>query len=188
MKVSQKFSIKGSLVLKCAVAAVLMIVESYFVYTHFRVVNGLSSIQGIPLILRKAYFGTDMISVVATFFLTGKQNITLSAIHFIVHSTACLHLFEMYQNVFYQEVFRLAELEESSSFVTSLYVFLTYADIACHSVNVILLYRLLSAQLVYDNGLVREDNSRKQQQQQQQPQPHEEEQVYAAADSVKKNE
>ena len=115
---------------------VLLIVEVLLAYTHFNVLIGTSSIIEVSHSVRMIYFSTDMISVLLCFYMTGLQNQILTAIHFLVHSTAVAHLCNAVPTYFYAEVFRLAELKSSTALITNIYILLTSEDILCHLVNV----------------------------------------------------
>ena len=123
-------------VLKKSASAFLIVLELYLAYSHINVLFGIKSIEGLPLELQKGYFTTDMLSVVVSLYLLGRPNIMLSVIHFVIHSSACMHLCEIYPTHFYKEVFRLAELKTSTPIITNVYVVFTVLDILCHFVNV----------------------------------------------------
>jgi hypothetical protein len=107
--------------------------------THFAVLTGEMTIEEISLPMRKKYFSSDLISVLICYAMTNGENSLLILIHFLVHITAVMHLFGVYETFFYFEVFKLAELKPSLPWISTVYTTLTLADIFCHVYNIYLL-------------------------------------------------
>jgi hypothetical protein len=107
--------------------------------SHLAVLTGEFSLEGVDLSIQQKYFTSDMISVLLCYCMTSGENCLLTGIHFLVHSTAVMHLFSVYESFFYFEVFRLAELKPSLLWISVVYTALTIADIMCHVYNIVLL-------------------------------------------------
>ena len=100
------------------------------------------TIENMGLSARRNYFSSDMISVLICYGMTNGENYILTLIHFIVHSTAVLHLYG-FESYFYGEVFKLAEMKTSAMWISAIYFTLTMADIFCHIYNIYLLGSLV---------------------------------------------
>lgn len=111
--------------------------------THIAVLTGQMTIEGVDLTMKTKYFSSDLISVLVCFSMTNGENSFLTLIHFIVHSTAVMHLCGVWESFFYFEVFRLAELKPSLLWISTVYMTLTLADIFCHFYNIYLLGEII---------------------------------------------
>lgn len=108
--------------------------ELYLAYTHTQVLLGYEGIADVSLEMRKIYFSVDMALALLTFSLT-RRNHWMTLVHFVVHSTAVLHLLGVWETHFYREVYRLAELHPSTALITTIYSVLTAEDILLHVLN-----------------------------------------------------
>ena len=120
----------------------LVVFELFLIVTHFMVLINYFNIKNMDLTERKVYFSADMASVLIAYWIIGNKNWFLTSLHFIVHTTAVMHLLG-YETFFYTEVFRLAESIPSSFEITTIYNVLTAADITCHAVNCYLLLSIV---------------------------------------------
>jgi hypothetical protein len=116
----------------------LALYEIFLMVTHYLVLRNVFEITNMDGFERKLYFCSDLLAVIFAYLLIGNKNWFLSLVHFVVHATACMHLFG-FESYFYAEVFKLAESIPSTFEISTIYYILTSEDILCHAVNVYLL-------------------------------------------------
>ena len=103
--------------------------------THFQVLVGMRGIADVPELQRCFYSSVDLFSVLLA-YSTSRRHTYLVLVHFLVHSTAVMHLLGVREIHFYREVYRLAENHASSTtLITAIYAVFIAEDIALHILN-----------------------------------------------------